>query len=88
MNKATAKPVNQKGIRFIDCPFYDGCLSYTAKLKWKHWSCGSCPYQMLEQINKRMAYVADYYGVIADVYPEFRQKYERYMRPELLVEAY
>ncbi len=74
------QPVNQEGTRYPDCPFYDHCLNYAVKQMWSHWSCGKCLNYMLIPIFERLQYIENYYGLVADIYPEFRRKYERFLK--------
>ena len=73
------KPKEKKGIKYIDCPLYGDCLMVAAKSHWHAWSCDSCPNLELKVVQGRIRYIKPYYKLLAEVYPEFRQKYEPIM---------
>ena len=73
------QPVNREGIRHTDCPFYGKCLTYAVKHMWEYWSCGKCKNHTLSQVYERQQYIAQYYSMLVQIYPEFRRKYERFM---------
>lgn len=73
------QPINQEGMKHTDCPFYDLCLNYAAKCMWNSWSCGKCANHLLAPIHERMRYIEQYYQPLAQIYPEFREKYERFI---------
>ena len=85
MMRQAPQPVKEKGTKNFECPFYEQCLSYAAKSGWKQWSCGECRNHKLILVYKRLRYIEDYYGVIADIYPEFKNKYERFVEAHPLV---
>lgn len=78
--KKPPQPVNQEGARYTDCPFYGQCLSYAVKHIWNNWSCGKCLNYMLMPVYERLQYIENYYGMVADIYPELRQKFERLLK--------
>ena len=73
------KPKEKKGIKYIDCPLYGDCLMGAAKSNWQAWSCDNCPNLELKVVRQRIRYIAPYYRLLAEVYPEFRRKYEPVM---------
>ena len=73
------EPKNKKGIKYIDCPIYGDCLMTAAKSNLQAWSCDNCPNLKLNAVRKRIRYIAPYYKLLAEVYPEFRRKYEPVM---------
>jgi hypothetical protein len=75
----SVRPCNRRGTKRIDCPFYDLCLTHAAKHNWGHWSCGTCVNHILAPVYKRARYIHDYYDLLAEIYPEFRRKYEQYL---------
>ena len=79
MRRNSVNPVNRKGLRIIDCPFYGDCLMTAAKLKWKAWSCEECMNRKLHSIHQKIKLIAPYYKVMAEIYPEFKRKYELVM---------
>ena len=68
-------PKEKKGIKYIDCPLYGDCLMGAAKSHWQAWSCDKCPNLWLKDVRQRIRYVAPYYQLLAEIYPEFRRKY-------------
>jgi len=73
------EPKEKKGIKYVDCPFYSDCLMGAAKSNWLAWSCDKCPNLRLKEVRKRIRYIAPYYRLLAEIYPEFRSKYEAVM---------
>ena len=73
------EPKNKKGIKYIDCPLYSHCLMGAAKSNWQAWSCEDCPNLELKMFQQRIRYIASYYRLLAEVYPNFRRKYESVM---------
>ena len=80
------QPTNKQGPRSIDCPFYDDCLTYAARMKWESWTCEECPNLRLDVVYRKLKCIAPYYRLMAEIYPEFRRKYEPVMK-SLHVEA-
>jgi hypothetical protein len=72
----SAHPVNQEGRRFIECPFYRDCLMHAAKHIWSAWTCEKCPNLRLDSVCKKLKFISPYYELLAEIYPEFRRKYE------------
>jgi hypothetical protein len=72
----TPEPVNREGLKSIDCPFYGDCLMYASKRNWKGWTCEECPNLELQLICQKLRFIAPYYQVLAEIYPEFKRKYE------------
>ena len=70
------QPVNREGLKVIDCPFYSDCLMYAAKRSWKAWTCEECPNRELSSVCKKLKFIAPYYQLLAEIYPEFKRKYE------------
>lgn len=79
MIQGSLKPLNRKGIRHTECPLYDECLTYAARRMWKRWSCGTCPNHLLARVYRRLRFIEYYYRPLAEIYPEFRKKYQQYM---------
>jgi hypothetical protein len=73
------QPANREGGKSIDCPFYADCLMHAAKRNWKAWTCEECPNLELSSVCQKLKYIAPYYQLLADIYPEFRRKYESAM---------
>jgi hypothetical protein len=73
---APFRPVKRKGVKHTECPFYERCLTYAVRCGWHQWSCGDCRNHLLAPVWRKLRYIEDYYGVLADIYPEFRHKYE------------
>ena len=46
-------PVQKKGERNFDCPYYDDCLAYAAKRFWQHLSCSQCPNISIKQLTPK-----------------------------------
>jgi hypothetical protein len=36
---------------------------------------------MLRPVYERQQYIGEYYPMLAEIYPEFKRKYERFMEP-------
>ena len=79
-------PKEKKGIKYIDCPLYGDCLMGAAKSHWQAWSCDKCPNLWLKDVRQRIRYVAPYYQLLAEIYPEFRRKYGPVMNTFLDIE--
>jgi len=79
MRLYTPEPKAKKGIKYIDCPLYGDCLMGAAKSNLLAWSCDKCPNLKLKGVRQRIRYIAPYYQLLAEVYPEFRRKYEPVM---------
>jgi hypothetical protein len=75
----TPKPKDKKGIKHIDCLLYGDCLMGAAKSNLQVWSCNACPNLKLKFVRQRIRYIAPYYQLLAEVYPEFKRKYEPVM---------
>lgn len=80
MQHYVPEPLDQEGVKHIDCPFYVECLTCAVNRKWDSWSCGACPNHLLVPIFKRLEFVEQYYPNLAEIYPEFRQKFERFIK--------
>jgi hypothetical protein len=72
----SAHPVNREGRRFIECPFYGECLMHAAKHNWRAWTCAQCPNLRLDLVRKKLKFISPYYQLLAEIYPQFRTKYE------------
>jgi hypothetical protein len=72
----SAQPIDGEGQRFIECPFYGDCLMHAAKRHWRTWTCAKCPNLRLDSLRKKLKFIAPYYQLLAEIYPEFRRKYE------------
>ena len=86
MRRNSVNPVNRKGLRIIDCPFYGDCLMTAAKLKWEAWTCEECQNRNLTLVRQELKFIAPYYKLLAEIYPEFKKEYEPLMNalhPEL-----
>jgi len=70
------QPANREGGKAIDCPFYSDCLMHTAKRNWKAWTCEECPNLELHLISQKLRFIVPYYQLLAEIYPEFKGKYE------------
>ena len=79
MHLNTPEPKAEKGTKYIECPFYGDCLMGAAKSNWQAWSCDGCPNLELKALRRRIRYISSYYHLLAEVYPEFRRKYEPVM---------
>ena len=79
MRRGSVSPVNRKGLRIIDCPFYGDCLMTAAKLKWKAWTCEECQNRTLTLVRQELKFIAPYYNLLAEIYPEFKREYEPLM---------
>jgi hypothetical protein len=42
-------PVRKSGTRNIFCPYYDGCLDYSAKRNWQFWDCSQCVHRLIQK---------------------------------------
>ncbi len=76
MQLDSAQPINKKGLKYIDCPLYGDCLTHAAKRNWKCWSCKQCRNLSLRLICEKFRFIEPYYGLLAEIYPEFKRKYE------------
>ncbi len=81
MNRDLPQPLNHEGIKHLDCPFYVECLTYAVNRRWSYWSCGKCQNYMMRALYDRQQYIGAYYPMLAEIYPEFKRKYERFMEP-------
>lgn len=79
MQRNLPQPISQKGSKHPDCPFYVKCLTYAVNQRWDYWSCGKCQNHMLKPVYEKLEYIGQYYPILAKIYPEFREKYERFM---------
>jgi hypothetical protein len=73
------RPLNRKGTRHTECPFYDECLTYAARRMWKRWSCGKCSRHLLAKVYCRLRFIEHYYRPLAEIYPEFKRKYHPFI---------
>jgi hypothetical protein len=76
----SSQPINTKGVKAIDCPFYSDCLMHAAKHNWKGWTCAKCPNLRLDLLRKKLEFISPYYALLSEIYPEFRRKYEPALR--------
>ena len=79
MELFSAQPTEKKGFKYIDCPLYGDCLTHAAKRNWKSWSCEQCANLGLKLICQKLRFVEPYYELLAEIYPEFKRKYEPVM---------
>jgi len=49
---------------------------YAAKRNWNAWTCEECPNLKLDLICQKLKFIASYYELLAEIYPEFKRKYE------------
>jgi predicted nucleic acid-binding Zn finger protein len=47
-----------------------------AKLNRKTWGCDHCTNLKLKAVRQKMRYILPYYQLMAEIYPEFKKKYE------------
>lgn len=47
--KLKPRPVETKGHRNINCPYYKNCLDLAVMEKWVSWDCKACPNKRNEQ---------------------------------------
>ena len=71
----SADPINRKGSRTLDCPFYGDCLMHAAELNCKAWPCERCPNRMLDSVRQELKFIAPYYQIMAEINAEFKRKY-------------
>jgi len=69
------QPKEKKGIKYIDCPFYGDCLTHAVRSYWKTWNCDQCQNLRLKAVRQKMRFVASYYQLMAEIYPEFKKRY-------------
>ena len=74
------EPVNLPGKKHHECPFYDCCLNQAVQGRWDWWSCGNCRNYLLSDVEKRLRYIGQDYGYLFQIYPELREKYERFLQ--------
>jgi hypothetical protein len=79
MYETSPQPANRTGTKQVDCPFYEHCQTLAARRNWKAWSCEQCPCSKLQAVFQRIRYIEPYYGVLADIYPEFKASYDAVM---------
>lgn len=72
----SAHPVDGEGQRFIECPYYGDCLMHAAKHNWSAWTCAECQNLRLDSVCRKLKFISPYYELLAEIYPEFRRKYE------------
>jgi hypothetical protein len=70
------QPVDKKGIKNVECPYYSECLMHAAKHNWNVWTCAKCPNLELDSVCKKLKFILPYYELLSQIYPEFRRKYE------------
>ena len=80
MNVGLSKPVNRKGLKSIDCPFYGECLLGAARQNWKAWTCEECPNLGLDSVYQKLKSMTPYYRLLSEIYPEFKRKYDPVMK--------
>jgi hypothetical protein len=80
LNVGLPKPVNRKGLKSIDCPFYGECLMVAARHNWKAWTCEECPNLGLDSVYQKLKFIAPYYRLLSEIYPEFKRKYDPVMK--------
>lgn len=80
MNIGTPEPVNRRGLKLNDCPFYGECLMHAARRNWLAWTCEECPNRKLDSVCRKLKSIAPYYRLLAEIYPEFKRKYEPAMK--------
>jgi len=83
----SARPINKKGLKYIDCPLYGDCLTHAAERNWKRWSCEQCANLNLKLICQKLRFIEPYYGLLAEIYPEFKRKYEPVMKLMLICQC-
>ena len=76
LNEVSPKPINRKGLKSIDCPFYGDCLMHAARHNWHTWTCEECPNLRLDLVCRKLKSIAPYYRLMVEIYPEFKRKYE------------
>jgi hypothetical protein len=86
LNIGLPTPVNRKGLKSIDCPFYGDCLMHAGRRNWHAWTCEECPNLGLDSVYQKLKSILPYYRLVAEIYPEFKSKYEPVMK-SLHVEA-
>jgi hypothetical protein len=47
---------------------------------WDWWSCGNCRNYFLSVVEERLQYIGQDYGYVLKIYPELREKYERFLQ--------
>lgn len=84
------RPVNARGKKCTECPFYERCLSDAARQNWSFWSCGECGNGGMVPFYRKIKLIDEHYDFLAGIYPEFRKRYEKvidaYRRPDFLRE--
>ena len=73
-------PVDRKGLRSIDCPFYGECLMVAARHNWKAWTCEECPNLGLDSVYQKLKSITPYYRLLSEIYPELKRKYDPVMK--------
>ena len=73
-------PVDRKGLRSIDCPFYGECLMVAARHNWKAWTCEECPNLGLDSVFQKLKSITPYYRLLSEIYPELKSKYDPVMK--------
>jgi len=49
---------------------------YAAKHNWRAWTCEECPNLRFDSVYQKLRFIASYYQLLAEIYPEFKRKYE------------
>jgi hypothetical protein len=80
LNIGLPNPMNRKGLKAIDCPFYGDCLMHAARCNWHAWTCEECPNLGLDSVWRKIKSIAPYYRLMAEIYPEFKRKYKPVMK--------
>jgi hypothetical protein len=80
MDLRKPEPVNLPGKKHTECPFYDCCLDQAVQSWWDWWSCGKCGNYVLNEVEKRLQYIGQHYGYLFQIYPELKDKYDRFLQ--------
>jgi hypothetical protein len=76
LNEVSPKPINRKGRRSIDYPFHGECLMHSPRHNWKAWTCEKWSNLGLDSVYQKPKSIAPYYGLLSEIYPGFRRKYD------------
>ena len=74
------KPVDRKGLKSVECPFYGDWPMHAARRNWHaRTTCEVCPNLELDSVCLKLKSVMPYYRLLSEIYPEFKRKYDPVM---------
>jgi len=71
MNIGLPRPVDRKGLKSVQCPFYGNCLMHAARRNWHERTCEECTNLELDSVYQKLKAVMPYCRLWSEIYPEF-----------------